>query len=259
MSTYNNILSIINKSSSSQKFQKFFPDLIDTISNSPLKNYQLAAIVLQKRSKKIGSSQCNSYGNKSGGSSHAELRAVHAVLGSDFKYTSQGWCIPNALKKSNSSRSILVVRAVKVKTNILNNVDIKFANARPCHKCLDMMKACGFKEVHYSDDNGEIITEKINHMISVQASIVAIKIKYIMNCKENISDDSHIHKLLDREAFYDDLIKTKIPDKVRELNFMYFIKYNFGNIPVNYKLCQHNNMVSIMNCNNVVIKTVHII
>jgi len=257
MSILNNIMSVFNNSS--RKFQKFFPDLLETIQLCPLKNYQLAATVLQKRSKKIGKSQCNSYGNKSGGSSHAELRAIQSVLGSDFKYTSKGWSIPDAVKKNNNSRSILVVRAVKYIPTDMKEHMIKLANARPCHKCLDMMKACGFKEVHYSDDNGEIITEKINHMISVQASLVAIKIKYIQKCKENISNDRDIIKLLDKESFYDNLIKQKIPDKVREQNFLYFVKYCFGNIPVNYTINMNNNIATIMNHNNHIIKTIIIV
>jgi len=254
-------MQIINNliSKASQKFQKFVPDLIETIQGCPLKNYQLAAIVLQKRSKKIGTSQCNSFGNKSGGSSHAELRAVQSVLGSDFKCTLKGWSITPSLKKSNYSRSILVIRTIKYIPPTKKEFEIRLANARPCHKCLDMMKACGFKEVHYSDDMGEIITEKINHMISVQASLVAIKIKYIEKCKDNISNDRDIVKLLDKESFYDNLIKQKIPDKVRQLNFMYFIKYNFGNIPVNYKINMSNNIATIMNHNNHIIKTIIII
>ena len=249
-------MQIINNSS--RKFQKFVPDLIETIQSCPLKNYQLAATVLQKRSKKIGQSQCNSFGNKSGGSSHAELRAIQSVLGSDFKCTLKGWSISSSLKKSNSSRSILVIRAIKFIPPNKKEYETRLANARPCHKCLDMMKACGFKEVHYSDDTGEIITEKINHMISVQASLVAIKINFIKNCKTNVSDDKDIIKLINRETYYDDLIKQKIPDKVRELNFMYFVKYCFGNIPVNYKINMNNNIATIIN-HNKIIKTIIII
>ena len=103
----------------------------------------------------------------------------------------------------------------------------------------------------------------IDHMVSVHASFVAVKFEYITNkYKEPNSEaikDVDLHNIINREEYYDNIIKQKIPDKVREINFTHFISYDFKNIPVNYKLIHKDNFVTILNGQNKVVKVVNIV
>lgn len=62
----------------------------------------------------------------------------------------------DVLKKS----SIIVIR----KKNSNNN---GLGNARPCCKCLNVMKKLGIKKIYYSNDDGSIIKENVKSMMSI--------------------------------------------------------------------------------------------
>ena len=247
---------------STNKFSTFIPDLITSAKESSLR-YQLAACIV-KGKKKITTNQCNAPGEGYGGSRHAELRAILSLYGSkNIKLTSNGWKISDEIKRKNRNLGILVIRIATIVSKEQKNNNIILVNARPCQKCRDMMKSLGFREVHYSNDTGEIITEKIDHMVSVHASFVAVKFEYITNkSKETNSEaikDVDLHNIINREEYYDNIIKQKIPDKVREINFTHFISYDFKNIPVDYKLIHKDNFVTILNGQNKVVKVVNIV
>jgi hypothetical protein len=246
---------ISSSSSQTNKFNGLIPDLIQSALASPL-NYRLAACIV-KGKKKIMPNKCNTHGNGYGGSRHAELRAMFSLYGSkNIQLTSNGWKVSEELKKKNNNLGILVIRVTALSPNDPTPI---LGNARPCQKCLEMMKSLGFHEVHYSTDEGDIISEKINHMISVHASYVAIKIEFIKKCKKNVSDDTGFHKFINKQAYYDELIRTQLPDTVREINFTYFISYNLKNVPAKYNIVHMKHTVLIMNHRNQMIKQIIII
>ena len=90
-------------------------------------------------------------------------------------------------------------------------------NSRPCYNCLNMMKAVGIKRVHYSDDSGDIITETVKDMISIQASIVT---KLIHNLK--------LDTKVDNNTYFQNLLKKLFPFEIKKENFEKFIKYNLS-------------------------------
>jgi len=49
-------------------------------------------------------------------------------------------------------------------------------NSRPCHNCLDMMKAVGVRKIFYSHNNN-IICERVNNMISINSSSIMRKLE----------------------------------------------------------------------------------
>ncbi len=42
----------------------------------------------------------------------------------------------------------------------------QLVNSRPCYDCLKILQRLGLKKVHYSDQTGQLITEKIRDMVS---------------------------------------------------------------------------------------------
>ncbi len=93
-------------------------------------------------------------------------------------------------------------------------------NARPCHNCLEMMKAIGIKRIYYSTGDGDgIIKETVNHMVSIHSSSVTKQI-------ERLYKDAP----MDDYSYYKDLLIKKVPDVVRFINFKKFIKNDFNNV-----------------------------
>ena len=236
-----------------KKFTNVIPDLIKTAITSTL-NYRLGACIM-KGKKKVSQCQTNTIGECYRGSRHAELRAMLSFC-KNTKFRN-GWKISDDVKKKNKNFSILVIRIITLDPKIIDNYTL--GNARPCHKCLEMMKELGFNEVHYSNDVGEIVSEKINNMISVQASYVAVKIAYVKNSKEYISCDKKVEEFINRQTFYDDVIKKYIPDEVKKVNFMHFVLYNLKYVPVKYTIEEADGCVVILNNSNQVVKTIKIL
>jgi len=235
-----------------QKFWSIIYDLIHVAKESTL-NHQLAACIMKKY-KKITPGRCNSHGLGSDNPSrHAEYRALIELHGGkNIKYTASGWKIPDDIIRKNRNRSILVVRA-----GTFNNMTV-LVNARPCMKCLEMLKSCGLKEVHYSDDTGNIKTEKIKDMISVHASHVTIKYDYMAKNKEVANDNAYLNKVISKQLYYDNLIKNGIPDYVRALNFTYFTDYNLTKLSATYYVEKTQKKATIFNGMNQMIKTINI-
>ena len=115
------------------------------------------------------------------------------------------------------------------------------ANARPCHNCLNMMKNIGIKKVFYSTDNKEeIISENVNNMISIQSSSVTRMI------------ESKKNNYINRETYYESLLRKYFPEKVKEKNLYCFVNYNFKNVFPNYIVSINikKSIVMILNNNN---------
>jgi deoxycytidylate deaminase len=82
---------------------------------------------------------------KKGATLHAEIHVIHQ-------------CTKRLIKQQKSLKkySILVVR-IKRDTGEL-------VNSKPCHDCIKAMRKCGIKKVYYSNDQGEIVMERVNNI-----------------------------------------------------------------------------------------------
>lgn len=162
---------------------------------------------------------------------------------------SMGGVFKPAQEKKLKKIDIVVIRIDKK-----DKENIQLVNARPCQNCLEMMKTIGIRRVYYSDDFGDIICENIKDMISIHSSKVMIKFDvYAKNKSEEINEDK----------YWDELIKNKIPDVVKEENFNNFITYDFKSLMTKYKLEPNKSKgvktVKIINNNNRVIKSVYVV
>lgn len=100
------------------------------------------------------------------------------------------------------------------------------------------MKNIGIKKVYYTTGNkDELVSEHVKDMISIQASVVTKLI-------------DTMHTSFDKDKYYNNLLKTNFPDKIKYQNLKYFINFNFKNIFPNYNLIEKNNKIYIYNENN---------
>ncbi len=115
--------------------------------------------------------------------------------------------------------------------------DKKLYNARPCINCLNMMKSVGINRVFYSNDDGNIICEKVKDMISIQAS-VAMRYMYGLITQQ---------KEINIEKYFNELLIKTFPKSIKRYNFECFVKYNLINTLPNYKYNIKNNEIIILN------------
>jgi len=142
--------------------------------------------------------------------------------------------------KNTKKVNLLVLRFRKN-----GNID----NARPCHNCLKMMKDVGINKVYYSSgcDNG-IICENVKNMVSIQSSSVTRRFSIIKNSIYN-----------DRNIYYEDLIKSYFPSKIKKSNLNYFIEYNFKNVLPEHNFKINNDIIIFYNKNNEILLRANII
>ncbi len=126
-------------------------------------------------------------------------------------------------------------------------------NARPCHNCLDMMKAVGIRKVYYSIGPDEIVCENVKDMISIQASSVA---KHIAKLNGNCTVD-------DPNKFYENLLLKYFPKIVRKHNLESFIAHNLTNVLPTYRAVLNRksevSLVIIYDSTNRVIASAHVV
>lgn len=67
----------------------------------------------------------------------------------------------NFPKKNVKGLDILVIRI---------NKNMVLKNSRPCNACIEKLQKIGIRKVHYSDDNGNIITERLEYMEKLHIS-----------------------------------------------------------------------------------------
>jgi hypothetical protein len=99
-------------------------------------------------------------------------------------------------------------------------------NARPCHNCLNMMKAVGIRKVYYSVSSDKIICENVKDMISIQASSIT---KYIAKINGIYTDN-------EPNKFYENLLLKCFPKIIRKHNLDSFITHNFSNVLPTYRV-----------------------
>ena len=207
-----------------------FRHLIEKITNTPnTSNIQIkiSAILLQG-SKPIGNVYTNIERNYIKGyvcpAIHAEVNALNAYFGKDFRYSDKyGWSIG---KKVDKNLNILVIR----KKN-----DESLGNARPCYKCTMMLKNIGVNKVYYSMDD-EIYCEKVKDMISI-----------------NVSSSWKQIETTNYDTIYDyyKSIMDKMPKVIKSINTELFLQ----NIMKDISNCKYkvlNNILTIYMCDHII-------
>lgn len=91
-------------------------------------------------------------------------------------------------------------------------------NSRPCHNCLDMMKAVGVRKIFYSHNNN-IICERVNNMISINSSSIMRKL-----------ERDYYNAPIDDNTYYKYLLIRKSPKNISKYNVECFLNYNFNEI-----------------------------
>lgn len=67
----------------------------------------------------------------------------------------------NFPKKKVKGMDIIVIRI---------NKNLILKNSRPCNQCIDKLQKIGIRNVYYSDDNGNIVCEKVDVMEKLHVS-----------------------------------------------------------------------------------------
>jgi hypothetical protein len=81
------------------------------------------------------------------------------------------------------------------------------------------MKGVGIRKVYYTDNKQNIICENVKDMISINASSVT----KMIDCLRMDLKMSH-------DDFFENLLKTLFPNKIKKINFEYFIEHDFSNV-----------------------------
>jgi deoxycytidylate deaminase len=184
-------------------------NLFEQAEHSTLQQHLAAAVV--QNNKKLSDSVCNADRNLCRGhytpSLHAEARALLAYYGKNIYYSKyKGWCFWNSEYKSKK------VSVVVIRVNRAGNL----ANARPCRKCLDMMRNLEVKRVHYSSgEHNQIITECVNDMFSIQDSSAA---RHFARIQYN-------YPLTDKD-YYKFILTKSAPKIIKRTSLEHFIRFN---------------------------------
>jgi hypothetical protein len=135
---------------------------------------------------------------------------------------------------------VLKVGQTKLNKNKLRKLDIvvirinalnELCNARPCYKCLEMLKSLNFRYVYYSVSPTEIIRERVRDMISIEASSVT---KYLDTTNNALYNN--------KDTYYRDLLINYFPEHVTLYNLNCFITYNLQNLLPTYRVKIINTM-----------------
>jgi len=117
-------------------------------------------------------------------------------------------------------------------------------NSRPCFNCLAMMKSVGIRKVHYTDNNGDIVTETVKDMFSIQSSSVT---RFI----NQLSSETRITNV----QYFEGLLKELLPSSIRKTNFEQFVKHNMSNVLPKHTYVVENSsgktIVTIFNSSNI--------
>jgi tRNA(Arg) A34 adenosine deaminase TadA len=219
--------------------------IIDQLYNIALKSnieHKLAAVII--KGNKIISKPSNNTSfimikNINTGSLHAEVNAIIKYFGKSFYFYKNNVFFPEEYKKKKKI-DLVVIRINK-------NGDL--CNARPCYKCLNLMKLVNINKVYYSISSEKIICENVKNMVSIQSSNVTRSLDLFNN--DNIS------------LYYEKLLIKYFPSIIQKYNLYIFIEYNLKILLPDYKIKIYNykkkTFIDIINKNNIKIIESHII
>jgi hypothetical protein len=193
--------------------------------------HKLSAVLI-KGNRMVTKPCCNSQRNTIDksirlGSLHAEAHAIMCYYGNISS---------NINNKKMRKLDLFVTRVNKAGET---------CNARPCFKCLELMKNYKIRKVYYSVSQNETVCENVKDMISIQTSSVH---KFLLSNKLNVTTDQHYIKLL----------QDNFPVDIKRYNLDIFIRYNLSNVLPTYKIIfsgnKKNQTVSIINLNKIIVK-----
>lgn len=220
-----------------------FHTIIQTLKDKAINSCltQRLAACLKKGNRMISHPYCNIQRNKYKGhycgSLHAETNAIINYYGNKLSFNKKsGWYFDESSERNSKSKKLdlFVIRV---------NMSNKLCNSRPCFNCLNLMKVVGINKVYYSVDNGEIVSEHVKNMVSIQASSTTIQM-YRIKCKIMITIDD----------YFNNLLLTLLPQYIKKENFDCFVKYNLVNIFPTYKyIISSKGIITIQNdCDKVI-------
>ena len=200
-----------------------------------------AALLLDgKKSYHLGHNEDRcSYKGQIGCSMHAEANVIINYLGKYLSKSNNKWI--NSKPKLVKKIDLMVVR--------IDSLGV-LKNARPCQNCLNLMNDVGIKRVSYSSGNGnEIITEKVDRMISIYVTIGSKITDLYQNYNMNKEILRKGLKEYYPEYYYIKYLDENMPNKVNYQNFSYFINHDLNNKIPSYKIknkfCKKSNHFEI--------------
>jgi deoxycytidylate deaminase len=215
------------------KFITIFPRLIQEASKSQIKCQLAAALIKGQKllSKPCSNALRNVCRGFACGSLHAEAHAILDYFGRDLSYSSKNGGSFYIPKDKKIKCDLIVIRI---------NKDEKICTSRPCYNCLNMMKAVGIRKVYYTDNDEKIICENVKDMISINASSVTRLIHRLRTDKNHSDID-----------FFENLLRTLFPDKIKKTNLEYFLQYDLSNVlPKHQWFIGENKIIIILNREN---------
>lgn len=217
------------------KFIPIIPRLIEEASKSQIKCQLAAALIKGQKfiSKPCANTQRNVCRGFACGSLHAEAHAILDYFGKDLMYSQKNGGSFYISKEKKIKCDLIVIRI---------NRDEKMCTSRPCYNCLSMMKAVGIRRVYYTDNNENVICENVKDMISINASSVTRLIHKIRTENSMKRSDND---------FFENLLRTLFPEKIKKINFKLFIQYDLSNVlPKHSYYIGDDNIVVICNFEN---------
>ena len=156
------------------RLHKMINQIDEPCNYGDMKWRHVACLIIGHKIVSIGS--CNSrskLGDLNMPSIHAEINALMKYLGShNIKNINAYLSFINGKKnKTNNKNRKYQKMLLKLKNAEVivirksNNLNIKhYLESRQCNECVKTLKKFGIKKVHYSNEKGEIITEKVKDM-----------------------------------------------------------------------------------------------
>lgn len=120
------------------------------------------------------------------GSAHAEMATMNYIINSLWKVNSNKnnvviyKIIHNQSLNDNENK---LIKKLRKKCSNIDFIVIKqsktathLGNSRPCCECIRIMKILTIKNVHYTDINGEIISERVSKMTNGHKTQIQVSI-----------------------------------------------------------------------------------
>jgi len=104
-----------------------------------------------------------------------------------------------------------------------------------------MMQTVGIKKVYYTTGiNDELVCEYVKDMISIESSSITIKFDII-------------NKNLNKDIYFEELLKKYIPKEIKYKNLIYFLEYNYKDVCPTYTYIKKYNQIEFYNSDNIFI------
>jgi tRNA(Arg) A34 adenosine deaminase TadA len=240
-------------------YEKFSADLHEVANKSSMKYPIASALIHNKRM--ITHPHNNSDRSSFHGAIHLSL---HSEMSTILEYYSDAiqwdrsknkWCLDSEKekKKKRGKPAGKKVDIIVIRSCNSNGISL----ARPCHLCLQMMKAVNIRYCYYSTNERTIIREKVENMISIQISNIAkreMKRVRVGKCVAFPNLLNYISgKTSTKMVYYESIMKEMITGCINKLALDYFIQYNFSTLfPCGYYIVTKNQIKFYNNMHHII-------